>query len=120
MYVTDQNGERIACKHPGEKRILDSTLGENASDELIRQRTGFSSDCVCVDCLSQFRLDLKRDIRICEQCVSMAEQNPRRGGWAHYRPEKGCNVKTVLELIDQPCPKCKEGKIRRIDTGTVC
>jgi len=26
-------------------------------------------------------------------------------------------LKTVSELIDEPCPKCKEGIIKEIETG---
>jgi hypothetical protein len=69
MYVLKQNGDMTRCIHPGERWTIDSVLGEDASDELIRQRTGFDSDCVCLDCLSQFRLDLKREARICRDCI---------------------------------------------------
>lgn len=57
-------------------------------------RTGFNSYCVCCACLSQFDLDLKRDERRCPQCASV-------------------DVKSVRELTDRPCPKCKIGTVRR-------
>jgi hypothetical protein len=99
-YVTDLNGNRIICPHPLEDERIRKVLGEEASWELIQERTGFNSDCVCLECLTQFNLDLDRDPRICIKC---------RSG----------NVRTLNELIDQQCPKCKKGMIREIDTGII-
>jgi len=104
-----------------EQRSVAEVLGKNLSLELVRERTGFNSFCVCLDCLHQFRADLgyfemywspyepyfwqhlprlkqEKDRRECPECES----------W---------NVKTELELVGETCPKCKEGVIEEIWTG---
>lgn len=119
MYVIDSQGRRIMCPHPGEDQKVSYVLGKNASSRLIRARTGFNSDCVCLECLAQFKLDIgneefskfswryyygaikKRDKRKCPSCDST-------------------KVRTVPEMVDQECPKCKIGHIREIWTGTIC
>ncbi|MFW6149726.1 MAG: hypothetical protein ACOC6D_07700 [Atribacterota bacterium] len=135
MYVENDNGERIACPHPREYekavRVLgidEEVLGIGSpfsesfkkrsltEDEkaLLEAKTGFNSYCLCLDCLSQFELDLgddenspwsysygpstKKDERICPHCNSK-------------------KVKTVFELIDHPCPKCGEGVIEKLERG---
>jgi DNA-directed RNA polymerase subunit RPC12/RpoP len=98
MYVTDQTGKRIVCPHPCEFATVYQVLGANAPRELIQQRTGFNSDCLCLDCLKEFNIDLKRDARACPHC------NSNRIG-------------SLQELVDGPCPKCKEGTIQEIVTG---
>jgi len=123
FYVEDDKGNRIDCYHPGERGDVEQVLGENASMELIRERTGFNSFCVCLDCLHQFQADLgsseenwspyefyldkylprpiqEKDKRECPKCRSTS-------------------VKTELELIGEACPKCKEGVIEEIWTGRV-
>ena len=101
MYVIDRRGLRIPCPHPGEYDKVYKVLGKKASDELIRERTGFNSDCVCLECLGQFFLDIKRDERKCPYCEST-------------------RIRTIRQLVDQICPKCKNGHIREIWTGTIC
>jgi len=116
MYVEDNNGERIHCGHPLEHVTVSEVLGEDASPELVKARTGFNSECVCLDCLHQFEADLgderanvwrmfygadrEKDERRCPKCRST-------------------NVKTTFELIGSPCPQCKEGVIEEIVTGIV-
>lgn len=115
MYVTDDSGKRIVCPHPAEKSTVYSILGENASREVIEERTGFNSYCVCLNCLNQFELDIG-DYEIAKS-------------WRYYygairrRDERKCphckssEVRTVFELIGEPCPKCKEGIIEEFETG---
>jgi len=121
FYVEDDNGKRTDCYHPQERRYVEEVLGKNLSLELIRERTGFNSFCVCLDCLNQFKADLGQD------------------GWSPYEPHlwqhlprlkqekdkrecpkcKSKNVKTELELVGEACPKCKEGIIEQIWTGWI-
>jgi hypothetical protein len=86
MYVMSDAGYRVTCPHPEEKATIIDVLGENAPTELVHERTGFNSDCLCEDCLSQFSLDLERDNRVCLIC-------------------KSGNVHAVSELINESCPK---------------
>ena len=53
FHVEDDKGERVACYHPQERRFVKQVLGEKASIlEVVRERTGFNSRCICLDCLS--------------------------------------------------------------------
>ena len=98
-YVTDENGQKIICPHPGDFFQIYEVLGESASGELVDQRTGFNSDCLCLDCLAKFQIDLKREQRICPKCRSN-------------------HVNSVKELVGEPCPKCKDGTVQEIETGS--
>ncbi|MBU1177296.1 hypothetical protein KKH96_02515 [Patescibacteria group bacterium] len=104
MYVEDDNGKRITCDHPCEGEAIGNVLGKNPSKELLKKRVGFNSDCICLDCLHQFKADLSskglkdKDKRECPKCKS----------------EK---VKTISELVNKPCPKCHKGTIKEIETG---
>lgn len=142
MYVENEIKQRIPCAHPGEERNVEKVLGVNyrqvfgaknylhsdyskakrwwsgrrKSDlKLIRERTGYNSFCVCLDCINIFVLDLgdeesewramysfnrPKDQRLCTKCNST-------------------NIKTMFELIKQPCPKCRTGKIIEIVTGII-
>ena len=112
MYVIDNNGRRIVCPHPGEASVVaeilkideDTLFGfpwllrsDDAPVQLLEERTGFNSYCVCLDCVSQFELDIDRDERKCPKCGS----------------EK---VRTEPEMVGEPCPKCKKGTVELIDT----
>ena len=131
MYVENDSGQRIVCGHPGEKYQIEKVLGvdfkklgfsvynrpvktkwwwskkKKSMYNLIQRRTGYNSECICLDCLNRLELDLgdeesewradygfnrAKDERVCDRCRSI-------------------NVKTVFELIDHQCPKCKTGKI---------
>ena len=108
MYVIDDLGNRIVCPHPGEGFIVACVLGPDASRDLVKERTGHNSHCVCRACLCQFGADLicrhgddrGRDPRVCPQCGSE-------------------DVRTVEELVGRRCPKCKVGRIVSEWTGTV-
>ncbi|RKY86052.1 hypothetical protein DRQ09_06535 [candidate division KSB1 bacterium] len=116
MYVEDDNGNRIECMHPGEMSTVVKVLGKNLSMELIRKRTGFNSDCICLDCLNFFKADFGDEIA-----------NPWRFyyGATNKKDKRECpgcksqNVKTVFEMIGQICPKCKDGVIKIFETGLI-
>lgn len=98
MYVTDETGKRVICPHPNEFDTMRRVLGAEAPWELIEQRRGFNSFCLCLDCLSVLEIDLKRDARACSKC-------------------KSNHVASLRELIGKLCPKCKNGTFQEIVTG---
>lgn len=65
---------------------------EKIRKKITAERTGFNSQCVCLDCLHQFNLDLNRDDRLCLACYSF-------------------RVASVDECVGNSCPQCREGKI---------
>jgi len=111
-YVVDSAGNRSICPHPGEEAHVARVLGID-EDALVRafryetstaqypqglfafalSRTGYLSDCLCRDCLAQFRLDIRRDAKRCPACSS-----PK--------------VTTIEGLAGRRCPKCRKGTIR--------
>ena len=187
MYVVDDEGNRIACPHPGETATVAHVLGkspalpeelrkevERSGGELtyelflkwqfdpelnrfVNSRTGDNSDCVCRDCLHQFTADLDDEtvkarrvefLRFCatrlladlaeaprvELGSAEAEQRlarirllmeGRSGYGGAPKDERKCpecgsaNVRTTLELVGKPCPKCTEGVIQEIWTGVI-
>jgi hypothetical protein len=100
MYVTDQTGKRIKCPHPHEFWTVAEVLRAEATrtEELIEQRTGFNSYCLCLDCLANLEIDLERDARVCPSC-------------------KSTHIASLREMVGGTCPKCKEGTIQEIETG---
>ena len=113
LYVKNDKGEKIACAHPQECKTVAEVLGierdsvshlfwvplpDAAPMDLLRERVGFDSYCVCVTCLNQFNLDLEKEDRECPRCHSK-------------------DVRAELELVGQPCPRCKTGTIEEIETG---
>jgi len=113
MYVVNDQGERIVCPHPCEDLTVREVLGPNASRQLTRQRTGFNSYCVCLDCLHQCELDLGN-----EGCLFFFFVRQPRDLWScpHCRSRK---IRTVDELTGEPCPECQVGTIVAIYTGIV-
>ena len=122
FYVVNDKGERIICGHPGERGHVFEVLGERASIlEVVRERTGFNSNCVCLDCLHQFRADLG-EIGWSPYEGLIKEYKPRLKQEKDRRECPKCkskNVKTELEMVGETCPKCKEGVIEEIWTGAV-
>jgi hypothetical protein len=115
MYVENDKGERIFCTHPIEGYTVTQVLGQDASPELIKKRTGFNSFCICLDCQYKFAADLKDD-----------KANPWRSGWpVKDKDERKCpqckskNVRSVYELIGKTCPVCGKGKIVEIPAGLI-
>lgn len=90
MYAIADDGERVECHHPGEMAEARAVVGEDASEEELRERTGFNYHCVCIDCLEEFEADHERDEVACPDCDSSA-------------------VVFVTELVGRPCPACREG-----------
>jgi predicted Zn-ribbon and HTH transcriptional regulator len=107
-YVQDDKGKRKVCPHPAEVVTIAEVLGLKENEifpprteeirNLLKERTGFLSTCVCLDCLEKFGLDLAKDERRCPSC-------------------KSDNVKATVKLVNQRCPRCKVGFIEEIDTG---
>lgn len=117
---------RIECPHPSEEDKVEQILGRNAPPEVRKERTGFNSYCVCLDCLHQFEADL-RDEKINEWRLWYGFPDFKEAfrGTPTLKDERKCpgcgstNVKTEFEVIGKPCPKCKEGIIIEIETGII-
>ncbi len=125
FYVEDDKGNRIVCPHPAEASTVEKVLGKKPSPELVQERTGFNSYCVCLDCLHQFKADLGIFSRYHTEYLAINwEQNKEVYRW-EARDKRECpkckskNVKRVLEMVGQACPKCKEGVIEEIYTHMV-
>lgn len=135
IYVIKDNGERVICPHPfeylhasiiliqdghplgclspgafdknptfigGNTKAYNIVENELTIEEkmFVRSRTGSMTDCICLDCLINSKFDIARDIRLCNKCGSK-------------------NVKTLLEMIGQTCPKCHSGIIEKRDSGII-
>jgi hypothetical protein len=93
-YVKDNEGDKIPCRHPLEQYTINRVLGFKRFFKSVRdKRIGFEYDCVCLDCLHQFGMDVDKEERKCEVCSST-------------------NIKTVHELKLAPCPKCHQGIVK--------
>jgi hypothetical protein len=115
LYVNSNQGEKIVCPHPVEAYTIAKVLGIDEGDilgfpwfplsesspiNLLKERVGFNSHCVCLDCLAQFDLDVEKEDRACPKCGS----------------EK---IRTEMEMVGFECPACKVGTIQEISTGRV-
>ena len=115
MYVTDDNGNRVRCYHPSESRYVVEVLGESPSAELVYQRTGFNSCCICLECLAQFDVDFGKSY-----WTSKGFPDDRTGKDKRECPKcKSVRVQTELEMVGETCPKCKEGIIEKTWTGYI-
>jgi len=97
FYIIDDKGERIIPGHPNEINdvfniVGEENISEDNMEEIFKARTGFSNNCVCLTCLHQFDLDIKRDENICPNCNSL-------------------EIKTVTDMVEKRCPSCKKGLI---------
>jgi hypothetical protein len=145
LYVIDDAGERQVVGHPCESLQIDRVLGPTPNAEVVRDRTGFHSFCVCLDCVAQFDLDLGDEIvnpwrefyakhglylgRWKPGCflapILLATRERMPCGTTQGRDERKCpecgspNVRTCFEMIDHPCPKCKTGFVVEVVTGQV-
>ena len=121
FYVEDDDGKRIQCMHPIEEYCVEQVLGNNPPIELITKRTGFNSDCICLECLFQFQADLG------EIGWSPYENQVSRliFGLKFQKDERECpkcssnNIKTIEEIVGKSCPKCVIGIIEEIWTGCI-
>lgn len=105
--------ERIYCPHPSEHSIIIQVLGTpSPSRELINQKVGFLSHCICLDCLRQFNADYGH-------YYYKLDGLPHKDGVKPEKDKRECpncksqNVRTEMEMVDQYCPKCKKGVISR-------
>ena len=125
LYVVDADGNRVQCIHPGEMYTVAQALGLTSAEvesamcpasttekrcwpprrrrfralvELVKSRTGFTSEVLCFDCEAKAILDLDREGRVCPACG-------------------GGNVHTAYEVVGLPCPRCHRGIIQASDTG---
>ena len=89
MYTIDEHGERTNHPHPGEPWPF---YMDEIKKPINERKAGWHSHCICLDCFSQFLLDVERDARICPTCL-------------------GAQVKTKNELEGVPCPRCESGTI---------
>ncbi len=117
MYVEGDDGERKICPHPAEPSAISQILKINREDviawltdknaqinqqakELLEERVGFNSKCVCFECVSAFDIDLKKDERKCPNCQSE-------------------NLKSASEAVGEDCPKCHQGTIEAKGTSLI-
>lgn len=120
FYVQNEKGERIDCKHPGERGYVWKVLGDVPLEHIL-EKTGFNSPCICLDCLHQFKADFG------EQGYSPFEWRTSRPIARKLRQtdKKECpkcgskNVKTELQMVGKACPNCKTGIIVEISTGAI-
>lgn len=107
FYVANDTGERVPCARRDESGTIARVLGideevitscawnpasRQVPVDLMEERIGYISPCVCLNCLASFGLDLKRDARRCPACGHDV-------------------IKTEVEIVDEPCPRCGEGRI---------
>ncbi len=109
LYLQNNRGERVPLKDPGEREIIaqmirmeeeslkncDALAGsQSALIDFMEERVGYLTSCVCIDCLGQFGLDLRKDEIECPNCRSQ-------------------DVRTLLEMSGKRCPKCKSGHLSK-------
>ncbi|MEN6616764.1 MAG: hypothetical protein ABFD12_09425 [Syntrophorhabdus sp.] len=109
LYLGNDRGDRVPLKEHGEREIIAQMLRmeEQSADEcevvtasheamvdLIEERVGYMSSCLCMNCLHQFGLDLRKDPLECPRC-------------------KSDHVRTLLEMADKRCPKCQSGYLKK-------
>jgi predicted Zn-ribbon and HTH transcriptional regulator len=109
LYLQNDRGDRIPLKDHGEREIIAQMLrmeeealhdcevlaaSQEAMIELMEERVGYLSACVCIDCLGQFGLDLRKDALVCPHCRSE-------------------HIRTLLEMTGKRCPKCNTGRMER-------
>ena len=97
-YAVNSAGQREACGHPMEIPEAERITGLPYSEARSRGLVGYLSHCLCWNCLAQFELDRERDPKCCPSCRSQ-------------------NLKTWVECLDQVCPRCGEGIVRRLAPG---
>jgi DNA-directed RNA polymerase subunit RPC12/RpoP len=96
-YVVTDDGERQRLHHPAEILQILDVLGEDASDELIEERTGYRAYYVCRRCGAAFEAE-RGEADDCPEC-------------GHG------DVVTQNELVGKPCPRCEEGTFVDETTG---
>jgi len=117
-YVINDNGKRMPCRHPMEFYDLENVLGSIYTIEELNERTGYISECICLDCLCQFRADVGEitwnifAMKVKHSGIPLKQRDGRKC------PRCGSkNVKAETEMVDEPCPKCKVGVIEETVIG---
>ncbi len=105
FYVTDGRGVRILLDRGLESTTIAQILGideesiagcsytpagRKAPVDLMEERVGYLSFCLCCSCLARIDLDLKKDDPLCPECRSR-------------------EVHTLAGLAGTTCPRCREG-----------
>jgi rubredoxin len=124
LRASGKRSTRIPCPHPLEKEHAERILGVPSAHQLFKQRTGFNSYAICLDCLHQFEADF-RDEKVNEWRLWYGYPSFKEAfrGEPQVKDERRCprcgsaNVKTAFELIGKKCPRCKVGVIEEIETG---
>lgn len=100
FYAINDEGKRIMCHHPLERKRAYEILGKDISEEEFKARTGAMHPYICLDCAKEFQMDKMRDLHQCPFCFSK-----------HYE--------MVPYMGGKNCPKCKEGIIIKAATGYI-
>lgn len=98
MYAINSKGQREVCPHPGELRIAQEITGMLWEEAEARGLVGTHTYCVCLDCLTQCEINMKKDAVECSSCGSK-------------------NIVSEIDLVGKKCPKCKVGDFQEIITG---
>ncbi len=115
MYVMDEQGNKVVCRHPGESPVIAKTLGiplddvsawmlmkyDKISEETkqkIEDNIGMRLQYICLNCLAENYLDKNNEEMKCAECGST-------------------ELKYVAELVHNTCPKCHKGTIEIVDRG---
>lgn len=108
LYLKNNNGVRVPLRDREEQETIARMLfnqEEPQRDNLdcfhdmvdtMEERVGYVSACICMHCLDQFGLDLRKDALECPHC-------------------KSDHIRTFLEMTDKRCPRCQSGHME--ETG---
>lgn len=103
-YVVDNDGKKVVAPHPCEWLVACNVIGctnkELNENEEYQSRCGVMHHVVCIDCVHQFALDLKRHLRVCPECGSNS-------------------VYTCREMVGRLCPQCGKAQVEEEDTGVI-
>lgn len=114
LYLRNNNGVRVPLRNKDQRETVaqilldeEETLYTDDSDDsddshkvvdIMDERIGYVSACVCMNCLDQFGLDLRKDTIECPHC-------------------KSDQVRTFLEMTSKRCPKCQSGQMNKLGNG---
>jgi hypothetical protein len=140
-YVETNDGQRKECAHPIEDAEIAKTLGLTYDEvceirwkkpawwwsnkrrkryeeiaQLIEERTGYNSLCICLNCKKPAYLDL-------------GDAETAKASWRyHYgavkhKDKRQCpdcgdlEIMSLFEMLGKPCPLCGRGRVEEIVTG---
>ena len=90
-YAVATDGARVTTGEHPSSAMVQKITGLDYWSAYGAGRTGYLSQCLCLDCLETQELDLERDRKRCTRCDSERVYS-RRG------------------LAGAPCPKCERGR----------